>query len=184
MQHNDWGGMVVVKAQAGQLEATLDALEKINATLNPNFPFSYGFVDQDLERLYLGEQRLSNLFNFFALLAIFVSCLGLYGLSAYIAERRAKEIGIRKILGSSSFNILYLLSKSFLGLIAIAICIALPLSWYAGNIWLETFAYRIELHWTVPVLATSIAIITAMLTTSYQAWKATRANPVNSLRDE
>lgn len=184
MQHNDWGGMVVVKAQAGQLEATLDALEKINATLNPNFPFSYGFVDQDLERLYLGEQRLSNLFNFFALLAIFVSCLGLYGLSAYIAERRAKEIGIRKILGSSSVNIFYLLSKSFLGLVAIAICIALPLSWYTGNIWLEAFAYRINIHWSILALAASIAAAMAMLTTSFQAWKSAWANPVDSLRDD
>lgn len=184
LKYNDWGGMVVIKAPTNQLEATLKALEQINTKLNPNFPFSYGFVDRDLERLYLAEQRLSNLFNFFALLAIFVSCLGLYGLSSYIAERRAKEIGIRKILGSSSLSIFYLLSKNFLALVAIAICIALPFSWYAGKTWLASFAYRIDIHWNILILAAGIATLTAMVTTSYQAWKSARANPVNSLRDE
>ncbi|MBD1434159.1 ABC transporter permease [Sphingobacterium sp. DN00404] len=184
LKYNDWGGMVVVKTSSQQLVATRNALEEINTKLNPNFPFSYGFVDQDLERLYLGEQRLSNLFNFFAMLAIFVSCLGLYGLSSYIAERRAKEIGIRKIMGSSSVSIFYLLSKSFLALVAIAICIALPLSWYAGNTWLASFAYRIDVHWSIFILAAGVATTTAMVTTSYQAWKAARTKPVDSLRDE
>ncbi|PRD52711.1 ABC transporter permease [Sphingobacterium gobiense] len=184
LKYNDWGGMVVIKAPTNQLEATLKALRKINTQLNPNFPFSYGFVDRDLEELYLGEQRLSNLFNFFALLAIFVSCLGLYGLSSYVAERRAKEIGIRKILGSSSFSIFYLLSKNFLVLVAIAMSIALPFSWYAGKTWLASFAYRIDIHWNILILAAGIATLTAMLTTSYQAWKAARTNPVDSLRDE
>ena len=184
MQYNDWGGMVVVKAQIAQLDATLRLLEKVHAKFNPNFPFSYGFVDQDLEKLYHREQRLSNLFNFFAVLAIFVSCLGLYGLSSFIAVRRTKEIGIRKILGSSTGRIFYLLSKSFLILVAIAIGIALPLSWYAGNAWLASFAYRINMHWSIFILAAIVAISTAMVTTSYQAWKAARANPVDSLRDE
>lgn len=184
MQYNDWGGMIVVKAQMPEMEATLRALEQIHAKFNPNFPFSYGFVDQDLERLYHGEQRLSNLFNFFAILAIFVSCLGLYGLSSFIAERRAKEIGIRKILGSSTGRIFYLLSKSFLVLAVIAICIALPLSWYASNAWLASFAYRINIHWSIFILASTVATLTAMVTTSYQAWKAARTNPVDSLRDE
>ncbi|PRD47339.1 ABC transporter permease [Sphingobacterium haloxyli] len=184
LKYNDWGGMVVIKAPRNKLEVTLKALMQINTKLNPNFPFSYGFVDRDLEELYLGEQRLSNLFHFFALLAIFVSCLGLYGLSSYIAERRAKEIGIRKILGSSSISIFYLLSKNFLTLVAIAISIALPFSWYAGKTWLASFAYRIDIHWNILILAAGIATLTAMVTTSYQAWKAARANPVDSLRDE
>lgn len=184
LQYNDWGGMIVVKAQEQQLEPTIKALEKINASLNPHFAFSYGFVDQDLEKLYRSEQRLSNLFNFFAALAIFVSCLGLYGLSAYIAERRSKEIGIRKILGSSPMNIFYLLSKSFLGLVIIAICIALPVSWYASSIWIEGFAYRIDISWGILVLASCIAVGTAMFTTSYQAWKSACINPVKSLRAE
>lgn len=184
LRYNNWGGMVVVKTQLSQLEATINTLQDIHTKFNPHFPFSYGFVDQDLEKLYYGEQRLSNLFNFFAVLAIFVSCLGLYGLSSFIAERRAKEIGIRKILGSSRSGIFYLLSKSFLILVAIAITFAIPISWYAGNAWLDSFAYRIDIHWSLFLLAAGVAISTALLTTSFQAWKAARANPVNTLRDE
>lgn len=184
LQYNDWGGVIVVKAQEQQLEPTIKALEKINASINPHFPFSYGFVDQDLEKLYHSEQRLSNLFNFFAALAVLVSCLGLYGLSAYIAERRSKEIGIRKILGSSPIDIFYELSKSFMRLVMIAICIALPLAWYASSRWIERFVYRIDLDWSILALASCIAVGTAIFTTGYQAWKSVRASPVKSLRAE
>lgn len=184
LRYNDWGGMVVVKARTQELEATLKALEKINAQLNPNFPFSYGFVNQDLERLYVGEQRLSNLFNFFAVLAIFVSCLGLYGLSAYIAERRTKEIGVRKVLGASVMHLTTMLSMDFIKLPLIAMAIATPMAWWTMNKWLNEFAYRIDIRWWVFALAGGLSLVIAVITVSTQAVRAATANPVNSLRDE
>lgn len=184
MQLNDWGGMIVVRTQPGTTEATLKALEKINTALNPGFPFSYSFVDQDLDNLYKGEQRLGNLFNLFALLAIFISCLGLYGLSAFMAEQRIKEIGVRKVLGASVASIVYLLSKRFISLLFLAILLAVPLAWYVMDGWLSGFVYRISIGWTVFLLASLTAIIVALLTVSYESIKAAVTNPIRSLRNE
>ncbi|WP_028298856.1 ABC transporter permease [Olivibacter sitiensis] len=184
MKLNDWGGTVVVRTQPGSTEATIKALEKINTSLNPGFPFSYNFVDQELDNLYKGEQRLGSLFNLFAVLAIFISCLGLYGLSAFMAEQRIKEIGVRKVLGASVFNITYLLSSSFVRLVLIAIFIAIPIAWYAIDNWLSGFAYHINLGWVVFLIASLVAIAIALLTVSYESIKAALANPVKSLRDE
>ena len=117
-------------------------MEKISADLNPAYPFSYGFLDQDLANLYTGEQRMGKLFNLFAILAIFISCMGLYGLSAFMAEQRTKEIGVRKVLGASVFNVVYLLSTGFTRLILIAVVIAVPVAWFAINSWLKSFAYQ------------------------------------------
>lgn len=184
LRYNDWGGMFVVKAQPQQLEATIHALETINSSLNPDFPFSYGFIDQELDKLYGSERRLSNLFNLFAGLGIFISCLGLYGLSAFMAERRLKEIGIRKVLGSSVLSIVFLQTKSFFGLLAVALVIAAPISWYCVSTWLAGFAYRIDVTWTIFVVASCLAFMVALLTVSYESIKAALANPVESLRDE
>lgn len=184
MKFNDWGGTIVVRTQPGSTEATIKALEKLNANLNPGFPFSYTFVDQDLDNLYKGEQRLGNLFNLFAALAIFISCLGLYGLSAFMAEQRFKEIGVRKVLGASVFNVVYLLSSSFVRLVLIAIFIAIPIAWYAIDAWLSGFAYHIDLGWMVFLLASFAAMAIALLTVSYESIRAAVANPVDSLRDE
>lgn len=184
MKLNDWGGTVVVRTQPGSTDATIRALEKINASLNPGFPFSYNFVDQDLDNLYKSEQRLGNLFNLFAVLAIFISCLGLYGLSAFMAEQRVKEIGVRKVLGASVLNVTYLLSSSFVRLVLIAIFIAIPIAWYTIDHWLSGFAYHIDLGSAVFILASFIAIAIALLTVSYESVKAAMANPVDSLRDE
>ncbi|WP_257666673.1 ABC transporter permease [Parapedobacter tibetensis] len=184
MQLNDWGGTVVVRTQPGSTEATIKTLEEINTSLNPGHPFSYGFLDQDLDNLYKGEQRLSSLFNLFAGLAIFISCLGLYGLSAFMAEQRFKEIGVRKVLGATVFNVVYLLSRSFIRLILIAIVIATPIAWYAMDSWLSGFAYRVDAGWMVIVLASVAATAIALCTVSYESIKAAMANPVDSLRDE
>ena len=184
LQLNDWGGTVVVRTQPGTTEATIKALEEIGTKLNPGFPFSYGFLDQDLDNLYQSEQRLSSLFNLFATLAIFISCLGLYGLSAFMAEQRFKEIGVRKVLGASVFNVVYLLSSNFVRLVLIAIVIAIPVAWYAMDRWLSGFAYRIETGWVVFATASFVAIAIALLTVSYESVKAAVANPVDSLRDE
>ncbi|TJZ61291.1 FtsX-like permease family protein [Sphingobacterium olei] len=184
LRFNDWGGMFVVKAQPHQLQATIRLLEEINTSFNPNFPFSYGFVDQELDKLYESEHRLGNLFNIFAGLGIFISCLGLYGLSSFLAEQRFKEIGIRKVLGSSVAGIVYLLTKSFLGLLILAIVIAIPVSWYGASTWLSGFAYRIEINWIIFGTAAFLTFVVALLTVSYESIKAARANPVDSLRDE
>lgn len=181
---NKWGGTVVLRTQPGKTEATIKALETISTRLNPAYPFSYNFLDQDLANLYKGEQRIGKLFNVFAILAIFISCMGLYGLSAFLAEQRTKEIGVRKVLGASVFNVVYLLSTGFSRLILIAIIIAVPLAWFAINSWLESFAYRIQLGWVVFLLASLAALVIAWITVSYESIKAAIANPVRSLRSE
>ena len=120
----------------------------------------------------------------FVALAIFISCLGLYGLSAFLAERRTKEIGVRKVLGASVFNVVYLLSKTFTYPIVIAMVIATPLSWYAMNKWLEGFAFHVEIHWSIFAGAFALSLLIAWLTVSYESFKAAVANPSKSLRDE
>ncbi|NCT74263.1 MAG: FtsX-like permease family protein [Chitinophagaceae bacterium] len=181
---NRWGGIVVVRTQPGKTENTIAALEKISRNLNPNFPFSYDFLDQGIANLYKGERRLSNLFNLFAGLAIFISCLGLYGLSAFLAEQRVREIGVRKVLGASVFGIVYLLSTGFTRLILIAMLIAVPLSWFAVNRWLESFAYHIEPGWLIFATACMAALLIAWITVSYESIKAALTSPVRSLRSE
>lgn len=181
---NKWGGLVMVRTQPGNTEATIQALEKINHELNPSYPFTYSFLDKDLDNLYHSEQQMGSIFNLFAALAIFISCLGLYGLSAFMAEQRTKEIGVRKVLGASIFNIVYLLSGNFTRLIIIAMFIAVPLSWFAISNWLKGFAYRIDINWIIFLVASCTALLIAWLTVSYESIKAAIANPVKSLRTE
>ena len=181
---NRWGGVAVVRTQPGKTEATIKALGKISAELNPAYPFSYGFLDQDLANLYKGEQRMGSLFNVFAIFAIFISCMGLYGLSAFMAEQRTKEIGVRKVLGASVFNVVYLLSTGFTKLILIAVVIAVPVAWFAINSWLESFAYRVNADWVIFLTASLAALAIAWMTVGYESIKAAIANPVKSLRTE
>ncbi|MEB2778182.1 ABC transporter permease [Algoriphagus sp. D3-2-R+10] len=181
---NKWGGLVVVRTQPGNTEATIKALEQVSHELNPSYPFTYSFLDQDLNNLYRSEQQMGNIFNVFATLAIFIACLGLYGLAAYMAEQRTKEIGIRKVLGASVSGIAGLLSKDFLGLVVIAFLIASPVAWYLMDKWLRDFAYRIEIAWWMFAVAGLGALVIAVLTVSSQAIKAAIANPVRSLRSE
>ena len=129
-------------------------------------------------------QRMGSLFNLFAVLAIFISCMGLYGLSAFMAEQRTKEIGVRKVLGASVFKVVYLLSTGFTKLILIAVVIAVPLAWFAINSWLKSFAYRVNADWIVFLIASLTALAIAWLTVSYESIKAAIANPVKSLRTE
>ena len=181
---NKYGGTVVVRTQPGKTEATIKALEKISTGLNPNYPFSYGFIDEDLARLYNGERQMGKLFNLFAILAIFISCMGLYGLSAFMAEQRTKEIGVRKVLGASVFNVVYLLSTGFTGLILIAVLVAVPLAWFAINSWLKSFAYRIDADWTIFLAACVAVLVIGLVTVSYESIKAAITSPVRSLRTE
>ncbi len=175
---------VVVRASGGNIESTIKALENIDQKLNPAYPFKYDFIDQDLANLYKGEQQMGSIFNLFAGLAIFISCLGLYGLSAFMAEQRTKEIGVRKVLGASLMNIVVMLSGGITRLIVISIVIAIPLSWYAANTWLNGFAYHISVSWVLFLIASLSALIIAWITVSYETLKAAVVNPIKSLRTE
>lgn len=184
MPFNKIGGFVVVRTIPGKTSATIKALTTISQELNPAYPFKFDFLDQDLAKLYKGEQQMGNIFNLFAALGIFISCLGLYGLSAFMAEQRTKEIGVRKVLGASVLNLVYLLSSGITRLILIAIVIAIPLSWYAVNSWLSGFAYHINVGWLVFFTAALAALGIAWITVSYESVKAAIVNPIKSLRTE
>jgi putative ABC transport system permease protein len=184
MPFNKMGGFVVIRTLPGKTNATIQALAKISQELNPAYPFKFDFLDQDLSDLYKGEQQMGSIFNLFAILGIFVSCLGLYGLSAFMAEQRTKEIGVRKVLGASVLNLVYLLSSGITRLILIAIVIAIPVSWYAVNNWLSGFAYHINVSWLIFFVAPLAALSIAWLTVSYESVKAAIVNPIKSLRSE
>jgi len=184
IRYNHWGGIAVVRTQPQQTEATIGQLENIFKTLNPGYPFSYAFVDQELDKMYTSELRLSKLFTIFAALAVFISCLGLYGLSAFLAERRTKEIGIRKVLGASITHIVYLLSKTFTKPIIIAMAIATPLSWYAMDQWLGGFAFHVQIDWRVFALAFLVSLAIAWVTVSFESVRAAITDPAKSLKDE
>lgn len=182
-EHWTWG-MILVRTKAGKTKEALAGLEKICKSLNPKFPFTYQFSDQEYDKLYRGEQVVSKLSNIFAFLAIFISCLGLFGLATFTAEQRTKEIGVRKVLGASVPNIASLLSTNFLKPVAIAMLIAFPVAWYVMNNWLQDFAYKIDIEWWMFAIAGLLTIAIALLTVSYQSIKAALSNPVKSLRTE
>lgn len=162
----------------------LEILEQIFNKYNPAYPFIYSFVDQDYAQKFKEEQQMASLSSLFAGLTIFISCLGLFGLAAYMTRNRSKEIGIRKVLGASALGIIRLLSKEFVILVIIAIVIAIPISWYAMSQWLKDFTYRINIGWSSFIVASVMVIMIALLTVSFQAIKAAIANPVKSLRTE
>jgi len=163
---------------------SLKIIEDIFKKFNPDYPFEYHFIDEDYARKFYATERTATLTGLFAGLTIFISCLGLFGLAAYMAENRIKEIGVRKVLGASVFNITSLLSKEFLALVLISIVIATPIAWYAMSKWLLNYSYRIDIQWWVFGLAGMLALLVALLTVSFQAIKAAIANPVKSLRTE
>ena len=152
--------------------------------LGPDRPFAYFFLDQDYDRLYSAEERVGELFGFLAFLTILIAGLGLFGLAAFMAEQRTKEIGIRKVLGATVPGIILLLSKDFTRLIVVAFVIAAPVAYIAMNRWLEDFAYRIEISWWIFLAAGLSVLLMAWLTVSYQAIKAALTDPVQALRYE
>jgi putative ABC transport system permease protein len=175
---------IVVRVEAGREEETLRRLKQFYEAYNPGFDFDYTFMDQDYQAQYAAEHRVALLSRYFAGLAIIISCLGLFGLAAFTAERRRKEIGIRKVLGSSEWRIIYLLSSDFTRLVLLAIGIALPVSYLLARWWLAQFAYHIELHPWYFGSAALAAITITWLTVGVQAIKAAKVNPVQCLRDE
>lgn len=176
--------LLSVHISGGNVPATLADIEKKWKEMIPNRPFSYFFMDEFFDRQYRGEERFGNLFLNFAVLAIFISCLGLLGLASYSTMQRTKEIGVRKVLGASVTNITTLLSSDFIKLVLIAIIIASPLAYMGMHKWLENFAYRTSVSWWIILLAALAAIFIALFTVSFQAIKAAVANPVKSLRTE
>ncbi|AQG81065.1 ABC transporter permease [Spirosoma montaniterrae] len=176
--------MISVKANTEDMPQLLKAMEAKWKDFSPNLVFRYTFMDQSYARMYDNVQRVSRIFTSFAFLAIFIACLGLFGLATFTAQQRTKEIGVRKVLGASVSSIVALLSKDFLKLVLIAIVIASPIAWWAMNRWLQDFAYKIDIEWWVFAVAGLLAVGIALLTVSFQSIKAALINPVKSLRSE
>ena len=151
---------------------------------NPAFPFEYQFADEQYAKKFNYEELVGNLAAIIAVLAIFISCLGLFGLASFTAEQRVKEIGVRKVLGASVFNLWQLLSKDFVMLVLTACAIAIPVAWYFMNEWLKNYDYKISIGIGVFVLVVVLSIVITLITVSFQAIKAAMANPVKSLRTE
>jgi putative ABC transport system permease protein len=175
---------VAVKLATANLSSTMQSVKKIWEQTFPDFVYDYRFLDDKIENFYKQEDQLAQLYKIFAAIAIFLSCLGLYGLASFMAAQRVKEVGIRKVLGASAGNIVYLFSKEFILLIAIAFAIATPIAWYCMHQWLQDYVYRINISWWLFAAAGLGATIIALATISFQAIKAAVANPVNSLRSE
>jgi putative ABC transport system permease protein len=176
--------MILVKTDPKNIPSILKEAEAKWKTFAPSVPFEYSFLDRNFASLYVSEQRLGKVFGIFTCLSILVACLGLFGLSIYTAERRTKEIGIRKVLGASVQNLAALLSKEFIKLVFISLLLAFPIGWWAMNKWLQDFAYAIHIEWWVFAIAGLAAFAIAVTTVSFQAIKSALMNPVKSLRTE
>jgi putative ABC transport system permease protein len=177
-------GIVSFKIAGNESGNILAKAEKAWKSMVPAMPFTYRFMDESFEDMYRAEQRVGKISLIFSVIAIFIGCLGLFGLAAFIAEQRTKEIGIRKVLGASVNGIVHLLSKDFLKLVLIAFVIAAPFAWWAMHKWLEDFAFRINISWWIFLVAGLIALSIALFTVSFQAIRAALANPVDNLRTE
>jgi putative ABC transport system permease protein len=175
---------VIINANSSNYHSLLGKIGALWKQHLPAVPFTYSFLNEDVQKQYESEVSLSATINLFTLMAIFISGMGLFGLSAFSAEQRTKEIGVRKVLGASVLNVSSLLSKDFLKLTAIAFVIATPIAWWLMNQWLQSFSYRIQISWWMFALAGSLAMLLTVCVVSVQAIKAALANPVRSLRAE
>ena len=184
IQYNTNYQTLAVRVKPQNASSIISNIESKWKSLAPGQPFSYSFMDADFNKVYTTEQQTGKLFLTFAVFAIFIGCLGLFGLVTYAAEQRTKEIGVRKVLGASVRGIVTMLSKDFAKLVLIASLIAFPVAWWAMHEWLKSFAYRIDISWWVFIVAAFAALLIALLTVSFQAIKAALANPVKSLRTE
>ena len=181
----DRGNVVILKLNPERSsQGSLEKIKEVFAKYNPSSPFEYQFVDEEYARKFETEVRIGKLAGFFAILAIFISCLGIFGLASFVAEQRTKEIGVRKVLGASVLNVWVMLSKDFVVLVAISLFIAVPAAWYFLSNWLNKYEYRTEIVWWIFVVAGAGTLIITVITVSYQSIKAALANPVRSLRTE
>jgi ABC-type antimicrobial peptide transport system permease subunit len=178
-----WGN-ALIRTEPGKTQVALEGLKKLCKDINPAFPFTYEFADEEYDKMYRGEQMIHRLSRYFAFLGIFISCLGLLGLAMFTAEQKTKEFGIRKVLGAPVLSLFTLLSKDFLLLVGIAFVIASPLAWWAMDNWLQNFVYRTHISLWIFLIAGFTALLIALITVSFQAIKAAVANPVKALRSE
>lgn len=184
MKHTNNGGYLVLRSGPADVQALILKLRSIFQRIYPNTPFAYGFVDEDLAKLYTAEQRMGAIFNTFSVISILVSCLGLFGLATFATQRRIKEIGVRRILGAGVWGIVIMLMKDFIKLVTLSLIIGCPLAWFVMNKWLTAYAYRVELEWWMFASAGILAITIALITVSYQSINAALNNPVKSLRTD
>ena len=175
---------VAVRIKPGDYNKTIGIIQSKWREFMPDNPFEYSFMDAEYDALYQTDQTIGKVFSVFTFLSLTVACLGLLGLAIYTAERRMKEIGIRKVLGASVQNVVTMLSTDFIKLVMIACIIAFPIAWYAMNKWLEDFAYPTQVSWWIFALSTGLMVLIALVTISYQSVKAALTNPVESLRSE
>lgn len=181
----DWANVINIKLNPAQgASESIAQVEKVFLKFNPGSPFDYKFSDEQFSLKFSSEERVGKLATFFAILAIFISCLGLFGLASFMAEQRTKEIGVRKVLGASITNLWVMLSKDFVFLVIISLFIASPLAYYFMNNWIQKYTYHIEISWWVFAVTGAGTLVITLLTVSYQSIKASLANPVNSLRSE
>ena len=182
--YNSQPAYMIIEAKTSDYQGLLADLGSVWRKTVSQAPFEYSFLDSDIQKQYAEEITLKKISNSFTLLAILISCLGLFGLAMFTAQQRTKEIGVRKVLGASATGIAAMLTKDFLKLVFISILIASPLAWWAMNKWLAEFTYRITMSWWVFVLAGTVALLIAFVTVSFQSIKVAIANPVKSLRTE
>lgn len=182
--HLQWASQLYVRIRAGETQQALESLKTVYQKFNPDYPLQYTFLDQQFEQRYRSEQVTGKLTNIFAVIALFISCLGLFGLTSFTVEQRTKELGVRRVLGASVSGIVVLLNKDFLQLVFIGFVIAVPATWYLMNQWLQNFTDRIEIEATVFLLAGLAVILVALVTVSWQSVRAAVINPVDCLRNE
>jgi ABC-type antimicrobial peptide transport system permease subunit len=175
---------IIVKIKAGTEKQTIERVQQTYSSFYKGLPFDFKFLDEEYQALYVSENRVAILSKYFAGLAILISCLGLFGLAAFTAQRRQKEIGIRKVVGASVSSVLVMLSKDFLKLVVISVLIAFPIVWWVMNDCLRSFAYRIPIGAGVFIIAGGSIILITLITISFKSVKAAIANPVTSLRSE
>ncbi|MBP1667239.1 MAG: hypothetical protein H6Q23_2099, partial [Bacteroidetes bacterium] len=179
-----WLSFILIRLSANNIPESLKAVEKVWARTIPEYPFDYFFIDEDYNNIFRTQVRLTKLLKYFTILAVIIACLGLYGLSAYSAERRTNEIGIRKVMGAGWMTIQYLMIKEFLILVVISLVIAIPAGWIIVRNLLEQFASRIDIKLMVFIIIAVCALIIALITVSFQAFMASRINPAEALKIE
>jgi hypothetical protein len=179
-----WNSLVFVKIGSNNIRGVIANIEEIYQRMNPDYPFQFHFLDAEYDDIYLSEKRTGKLFQYFSILAIFISCLGLFGLSSFMAEQRTKEIGIRKVLGAKVYVIMLQLLRDFTKCVLIANVIAWPIGYYAMKQWLKNFAYQTDFNWSIFLLSGVITLFIAVATVGFKSIRAAIANPVDSLRHE
>jgi hypothetical protein len=184
MKFTSEGFFICVRFRPGKTREVLGFLEEKWGKFVPGFPFRYNFLNESIDNYYKTEKQVSEIIQYFTILAIFIACLGLFGLASFMAERKTKEIGIRKVLGAQVSGIVFLLTGEFSRWVIIASCIALPVGWYIMKGWLEDFAYRIEIDIWTYFISVIFSLFVAILTVGYQSIKVALANPIEALRYE